>query len=347
MSLSPHEVIPCPSIPIRKSRAVAVPEGFDHFTFGRLRFEFLAREEFSLPRYKGSVFRAGLGAALRQIACSPGRNGQCGACLLAGECAYARLIETPVRPGDSGLTAGMADAPHPMVLRPPLSSNQHYKTGDSLVAEVILIGDAMRFTPQLICAFHDFSRAGIGNSRGKFSLERVFAVTGGACKSIYACGDSALKDVSWAMKAADLLSKDNKIDAGRLTVTLETPLRAKLHGSLCDTLNFQSLMKSILRRIRVLDSLYCDGTMAFDHRKLIALSAHVETIAENIWWVDWTRYSHRQKASLKMGGLIGNLEFQGEFSEFMAFLRLGEILHVGKGTAYGMGKYSLRTVDGS
>jgi len=33
---------------------------------------------------------------------------------------------------------------------------------------------------------------------------------------------------------------------------------------------------------------------------------------------------------------------EGEFAEFMPFIKLGELLHMGKGTVYGLGKYEIK-----
>jgi len=42
-----------------------------------------------------------------------------------------------------------------------------------------------------------------------------------------------------------------------------------------------------------------------------------------------------------MGGFLGEITFEGELTEFLPFLKLGEYLHIGKGTVYGLGKYEI------
>ena len=44
---------------------------------------------------------------------------------------------------------------------------------------------------------------------------------------------------------------------------------------------------------------------------------------------------------LKMGGFLGEITFEGDLAEFLPFLKLGEYLHIGKGTVYGLGKYEI------
>jgi len=42
-----------------------------------------------------------------------------------------------------------------------------------------------------------------------------------------------------------------------------------------------------------------------------------------------------------MGGLIGRVVYRGDLTPFTPYLRLGELVHVGKGTVMGMGRYQM------
>jgi hypothetical protein len=39
-----------------------------------------------------------------------------------------------------------------------------------------------------------------------------------------------------------------------------------------------------------------------------------------------------------MAGVSGTLDFEGDFNPFIGFLRIGEYMHLGKGTSFGLGK---------
>jgi hypothetical protein len=40
-----------------------------------------------------------------------------------------------------------------------------------------------------------------------------------------------------------------------------------------------------------------------------------------------------------MEGFIGEVIYEGNLTPFYPYLKAGEILHIGKGTAFGLGKY--------
>jgi hypothetical protein len=61
--------------------------------------------------------------------------------------------------------------------------------------------------------------------------------------------------------------------------------------------------------------------------------------------VDWERYSRRQEATMKLGGFVGRVIYQGDWAPFAALLILGELVHVGKACVFGHGKYKVAVGD--
>jgi len=58
-------------------------------------------------------------------------------------------------------------------------------------------------------------------------------------------------------------------------------------------------------------------------------------------WDDWDRFSGRQKKWMKFGGLTGDVSYSGDLQPFMEILKLGEWIHIGGKTSFGLGKYNL------
>ena len=60
-----------------------------------------------------------------------------------------------------------------------------------------------------------------------------------------------------------------------------------------------------------------------------------------LYWQDWTRRSARQQRTMALGGVCGDWTLEGELGPFLPALHLGQWLHVGKETVFGMGQYRL------
>jgi CRISPR/Cas system endoribonuclease Cas6 (RAMP superfamily) len=44
---------------------------------------------------------------------------------------------------------------------------------------------------------------------------------------------------------------------------------------------------------------------------------------------------------MKMGGFMGEIAYEGELREFWPYISLGEHVHVGKGSGFGLGRYRI------
>ncbi|PIP08640.1 MAG: hypothetical protein COX51_03455, partial [Syntrophobacteraceae bacterium CG23_combo_of_CG06-09_8_20_14_all_50_8] len=54
----------------------------------------------------------------------------------------------------------------------------------------------------------------------------------------------------------------------------------------------------------------------------------------------------RQETKIGMGGFVGEITFDGDAAPFFPLIRAGEVLHVGKGTSFGLGQYEMRLQSG-
>jgi len=106
------------------------------------------------------------------------------------------------------------------------------------------------------------------------------------------------------------------------------------------------LIRNLLRRISLLSYFHCGRELSLDFKGIIEKSQDVVTAKSELSWVDWERYSSRQETKLKMGGFTGPVTFTGEIGPFLPFLLLGQYVHVGKGTSFGLGKYYIEETEG-
>ncbi len=131
-------------------------------------------------------------------------------------------------------------------------------------------------------------------------------------------------------------------DARTLRLRFLTPTRIRVEGDLQSGLTFGLLARNLLRRVSLLSAVHGRAPLALDFRALVERAEGVETRASTLRWQDWERYSNRQHTKMKLGGFVGEVEYDGEaIRDFLPLLAAGEILHVGAGTSFGLGSYEV------
>jgi hypothetical protein len=109
-------------------------------------------------------------------------------------------------------------------------------------------------------------------------------------------------------------------------------------GKLLETLSFTSFIKAVFRRLDLLGKAHGQGGLELDFSRWLNLADTVRTPKQDLRWVDWERRSFRQNKNMKMGGMTGRVVFEGSIRPFIPFIKAAEIVHVGKNTAFGLGK---------
>ncbi len=131
----------------------------------------------------------------------------------------------------------------------------------------------------------------------------------------------------------------------RQTVRLRflTPLRLLVDRDLCTEPQFYILARNLLRRLGNLVSFHCGRETDLPVGPLLDVAETVRLTELRTHWYDWERYSKRQDKRLKLGGLVGELTYEGDLTEFLPLLVLGSWVNLGKGTSFGLGRYRLET----
>lgn len=305
-----------------------------------------------LPPYKGSTLRGGFGKVFRRIACSM-RQQECRGCLLKGNCPYAYIFETAPPPGAEALR-NYENVPRPFILEPPLEEKTFYRPGDTLTFGLALIGTAVNYLPYFIVVFRELGETGIGKGRKRYRLRRIDAVDplGGRRAVIYREEEMLVHNVDLAVRGRDVpelleyygqtglaATAHDSVVPLRLAVDFLTMTRIKYGDSFTGKIEFHMLIRSLLRRLSSLAYFHHGEELNLDFPGLIARAGQVRLAEDKTRWVDWERYSSRQDGKVNMGGVVGRVIYEGDLAEFMPLLRLGELVHVGKGAVFGMGKY--------
>jgi hypothetical protein len=300
----------------------------------RYQFRIIPLEETRLPEYKGSTFRGGFGHAFKKVVCTF-KGKVCDDCLLRHRCVYSYVFETPPPETTERMTKYLR-APHPFVIKPPLDKKTGYGPGEAIDFGLVLIGRADDYLPYFIYAFDELGKLGIGKGKAKYRLD-----------SVERDGEPLYDGASGVLKPASIpppVVSDPPAAvrmANALSLRFLTPLRIVSNGELNSALDFQSFFRTLLHRISLLSYFHCGKELDLDFTGLIERAGRVVTESKSLRWHDWERWSARQETKIKMGGVVGRIEFSGDLGEFLPYLRQGEMVHVGKGTAFGLGWYEV------
>ncbi len=307
----------------------------------RFRFRLEALEPIRLPPYAGSAWRGLLGRGLRRTTCVT-RQPTCEGCLLIRSCVYSTLFETP--PPQAVAPQGYTALPHPYVLDIDLDAPRDSAPGDRLELRIALIGPAILQMPYIIHALGSAGVWGIGTPRGRFrvcGLEREDTPGSGLWRTVFDADSGNYQQLE---------TPDLKVPAAPddVRVCLSTPLRIKRGGRFLGArhLELADLLRALYLRLRRLSELYGGRPEAFDATRLPSTPEELQIRDRQLRWHEWNRYSSRQGALMQMGGLLGELTLGGPVvAAAWPALWVGQWTHVGKGTAFGLGRYRLAPLE--
>lgn len=315
------------------------------FKLARFRFTLNPLGEIILPAYKGSTLRGGFGHSFKKVVCTL-RNKECADCILKSKCVYYYVFETPP-PQDSKMLRLYPKVPHPFIIEPPLTNQQIFQPGEIIPFNLILIGNAIDYLPYFIYTFKELGEIGIGKQRGRYELSEVEGIDrAGKSISIYTNSSQTIINnhpvITTEICRGVLqyaLEQGERND--HITINLLTPMRLRFGGHITDHLEFHVLIRNLLRRISSLMYFHCGETLDCNFKGLIEKAAQVKIHSSELRWHDWERYSARQNQRMTLGGLVGKITYIGNLNEFIPFIKLGEYVHVGKGTTFGLGQYEI------
>jgi len=285
-------------------------------------------DELHLPSFKGSSFRGVIGRTLRQALCVLKSYKDCHQCPIYKNCYYAYIFETIPDPHKK-LPFNLhkyPSIPHPFVIEPPLDNQNIYKSGETFLLKIVLIGKAVSYEPYFILAVELAGEHGIGKENRKFIIKDISSTD----ILRLSVNFPLTKDVLHDQKSSNVL------------INIHTPLRLIHNKKLVRKLEFHHIVRSLLRRITVLYYYHVSEKLPeIPAKALIELAEKVKVVDNNLKWYDWERFSYRQEKRMKLGGLIGKISFEGPIEPFFPLLKAGEILHCGKNTSFGLGKYKI------
>lgn len=299
------------------------------FAFSSLMVRLRTVEKVYLSPNGAVTFRGAFGKAFRNIECRMPQL-DCRECFLQSQCLFYRYCMRSNPGGKHPVKPYIFEAPDggPGVVEP----------GKAVSFIITLVGEAVEKLELFLAIFEEMGRCGLGKIRGRCYLDEVYSISDDDYTPVYlkSSGHKILNSPvkrSWSEFCEPL---DRDIE--RIRVQFLTPARIQNQGRLVDELPFHVLAIRLINRILDIDMEYCGGGLNFPVQDLVKKAEkEVYVRTQNIRWYDWSRYSLHQNTKMKLGGIVGEIEYQGNITLFIPFLLLGEYIHVGKQSTFGNG----------
>lgn len=147
-------------------------------------------------------------------------------------------------------------------------------------------------------------------------------------------GSSITRPEELAVLSAEGLLHVRPWEGTNLGIRLQSPLRLFGDGRLLARFDFSRFARSVMRRVSSLAYYYGECEFDVDFKEL-------SRQADSIICAD-DHFCQSTGGNGRISGITGYGNFCGDFSGLMPFLVLGMYVHVGKGAAFGMGRYELK-----
>lgn len=281
-----------------------------------------------------------MGTILRDVACRPFCPGP-DRCRFAETCAY-QILFAPQTPAGAGRLSLNSDLPRPFVMIPEASDVEFVPAGQSLRFAIRLFGTAIPLWPYLGLTFSQLLPRGLGRRRVPCRLARM--ESGGTALDLQASPGDRLPTRSLG------LDLPGCPEASDLEVQFLTPVYLKDRGRevRCGQDAFGALVRRARDRLSALYHFYAGDSerepvdLDWDFRSLGRQADSVRCLEDRTRWLSRERRSTRTGQSHPLGGLIGSAAYADVPAPLRRLLELASITHVGKHSAFGLGRIAVR-----
>lgn len=286
---------------------------YKNFNYRKFRVNFRVVRPFVFRNNPYLLIRGIFGKILYEEVCVHRELQTCELCPQNKSCPYTEIYKMrPLNPGHA-LYRRYTYPPVPYIIYPNLNGHTRFNYGDTFSIELTLIGKASEYDTFCLQALQQLSR---GKGQLFHKLECVGAET----------------LVGEDKKSLMRLNNESKSIA-QLQLNFQSPLVMEAVSAQDSfILPFSTLVKSISERMSVLNHLYCNGS-----------EPDLDHLPDEISEVESLNSFYAFKTKVKDGGkrnaFKGSVIYRNIPGQYWPVVEAGEVLHIGKLTNYGYGKY--------
>lgn len=285
-------------------------------------------EDTRLPINKVSAIRGGMGEMLLRANCI--RDRKCEKCDFRTECIVRRTMYSQFDQKPDFVTFGDSVG---YVLECE-NYEEFFDADEVLEFNLILFGKTIVYFSQFLQAFYQLGVFGLGKGHAKYEIVSVTNTVG---KDILKGHDICMEHYKIQTIWDYVTYRLNQRSVTENVIRFKTPAALKYQGQMQKELSMEAIIPAVLRRIYILDcfeGLNCEEMRW--HRE------YPEAILENPRQVTVYRYSSTQNQKVPLRGVKADLRLSEIQEELLQVLLAGELIHIGKNTSFGFGRYRVK-----
>ena len=297
----------------------------------KLHFFLKLTEDSKLPKQKASALRGGMGQMLLRINCI--RDRRCDKCPYEPECIVRRILYAKMRTQPNFMSEG--DSVGYVICCEDY--REYFSQGDTLEFTMTLFGRMAVYFGQILQAFQYLGYQGLGKEKAKF---RIVQVTNSKRQSILD-GQNVYMERVTTQKISDYVAyrKEKGTHGGAVNLILRTPLAVKAQGEQLKEMELEAFFKSINRRLYMLNCYEKSDAVAPEE-----LDSLPTLTKQSVKQITVKRYSTTHDNRIGLEGIIGECRMENVSERNLELLYAGELVHVGKNTSFGFGRYAVKEV---
>ena len=288
-----------------------------------------------LPEHKVSALRGTMGESLLGQFCVRDKN--CASCLFEKTCIVQMTIYTQMERKPAFMQGSNDSVGYLLEYE---DRRIQFAPEDESFFFLTLFGRNIEYFSLYLNALYQAGQMGIGKECQQFRIlqietqEHVILLDGNQVDMrnlrIRTLNDyvqkrySRLQDAHRNLKTPDVYR-----------VTFHTPLCVKYEGKYIRQFSAEAILPAVFRRIMMLDY-FTENYIDMPHPEQLPVST-----AQRSFPAEVTRYSSTQDRKITLRGITGSICLKGVSEEMLKYLLAGELLHIGKNTSFGFGRYTI------
>jgi len=230
------------------------------------------------------------------------------------------------------------------VLAPDPARQGLLQPQEQVILPVFLLGSAVRKANHFAILLEQLGQLGIYHGTGQFRIAAIEGESAASQRSMIWQQGEPLAELSVPANDLHWWLELQPVSRSKIELEILSPMRLLHQGKPLFQAGFSDFFSFLLRRVTAMLAWHGGIEPVEDPVGLLNLAAQVETVSGRLKWTDWRRltgdFRHQD-----LGGLLGKLQLAGPaLVEIDWLLQLGSLFQVGKGAAFGAGRYRLRNI---